>query len=84
MQDLNIPLIIQPQAFGVLAMVSWAQVRATRLQTVVSLTGRQCQYYSKHRSITTCVALFISILAVCGGFEAGMVFAVRVGAMTFL
>lgn len=27
-QNLNIPLILQPQLFGVLSFVSWAQVRA--------------------------------------------------------
>lgn len=26
-QDLNIPLIIQPQLFGILSFVSWTQVR---------------------------------------------------------
>jgi len=60
-QDLNIPLIVQPQSFGVLAILSWAQ----------------CQYYGNGRSLRTCVALLFTILAICGGFEAGMVFAVE-------
>lgn len=27
-QNLNVPLILQPQVFGVLCLISWAQVRA--------------------------------------------------------
>ncbi|KAI0083936.1 PQ loop repeat-domain-containing protein [Irpex rosettiformis] len=60
-QDLNIPLIIQPHAFATLSIFSWAQ----------------CQYYGQHRPFRTCAAMFVTTLALCGGFEAGMIFAVR-------
>ncbi|KAI0825804.1 PQ loop repeat-domain-containing protein [Irpex lacteus] len=60
-QDLNIPLIIQPHAFAALSILSWAQ----------------CQYYGNRRPFKTCVTLFFTTLAICGGFEAGMIFAVR-------
>lgn len=38
----------------------------------------QCQYYDNKRSFSTCVVMFVSIIVVLGGFEAGMVFAIRV------
>ncbi|EMD39084.1 hypothetical protein CERSUDRAFT_122553 [Gelatoporia subvermispora B] len=60
-QDLNIPLILQPQLFGVLSFVSWGQ----------------CQYYGKKRSRTMVIVMVITAIAVTGGFEAGMVYAVR-------
>ncbi|KAJ3544713.1 hypothetical protein NM688_g5710 [Phlebia brevispora] len=60
-QDLNIPLIVQPQVFGFLSLFSWAQ----------------CMFYDKHISLPICTLMFISLIAVSGGFEAGMVFAVR-------
>ncbi|KAJ7625704.1 PQ loop repeat-domain-containing protein [Roridomyces roridus] len=59
--DLNIPLIVQPQCFGVLAILSWAQ----------------CQYYGLKRSPTTVVLMTLGILAVMAGFETAMVFALR-------
>lgn len=60
-QNLNIPLIVQPQLFSVLCLVSWAQ----------------CQYYGNKRSRSTTITIFIVMVAVFGGFEAGMVFAIR-------
>ncbi|TFK51874.1 hypothetical protein OE88DRAFT_1807782 [Heliocybe sulcata] len=60
-QDLNIPLILQPQLFGAFSLISWSQ----------------CQYYGSKRPLKTCILLGISIALVLGGFEAGMVFAVR-------
>ncbi|OCH96320.1 PQ-loop-domain-containing protein [Obba rivulosa] len=60
-QDLNIPLIIQPQLFGVLSFVSWGQ----------------CQYYGEKRSRTTAIIMAVTATAVTAGFEVGMVFAVR-------
>ncbi|KAI0675689.1 PQ loop repeat-domain-containing protein, partial [Trametes maxima] len=59
-QGLNIPLILQPQLFGVLSFVSWAQ----------------CQYYAHKRSKVTVVAMFVAAVAIFGGFEAGMIFAI--------
>ncbi|EKM50493.1 uncharacterized protein PHACADRAFT_200439 [Phanerochaete carnosa HHB-10118-sp] len=60
-QDLNVPLIVQPQVFGFLALVSWAQ----------------CQYYARKRSLKVCLALFAGLLLLQAGFEVGMVYAVR-------
>ncbi|KAE9384295.1 hypothetical protein BT96DRAFT_1026929 [Gymnopus androsaceus JB14] len=60
-QNLNIPLILQPQIFGALSLVSWAQ----------------CQYYTRHWSCRKTVLITIFIGCILGGFEAGMVFALR-------
>ncbi|KAI1793498.1 hypothetical protein LXA43DRAFT_218237 [Ganoderma leucocontextum] len=60
-QNLNIPLIVQPQVFGVLCLASWSQ----------------CQYYGHKRSRTTSIAVFLISLVFFAGFEAGMIYAVR-------
>ncbi|KZT25253.1 hypothetical protein NEOLEDRAFT_1021542, partial [Neolentinus lepideus HHB14362 ss-1] len=60
-QNLNIPLIVQPQLFGGFSLISWSQ----------------CQYYGNKRPFKTCVIMSVSIALVLGGFEAGMVFAIR-------
>ncbi|KAJ6467911.1 PQ loop repeat-domain-containing protein [Mycena sanguinolenta] len=59
--DLNIPLILQPQLFGFLALVSWGQ----------------CQYYSVGRSQRAATVMALGAMLVVGSFEAAMVFAVR-------
>ncbi|KAI0653171.1 PQ loop repeat-domain-containing protein [Cubamyces menziesii] len=59
-QNLNIPLILQPQLFGVLSFVSWAQ----------------CQYYGRKRSKAASVAMFFAAVAIFAGFEAGMIYAI--------
>ncbi|KAJ7344082.1 PQ loop repeat-domain-containing protein [Mycena albidolilacea] len=59
--DLNIPLIIQPQLFGFLALVSWGQ----------------CQYYGVGRSRRAAAVMALGVMLIVGGFEAAMVFAVR-------
>ncbi|KAJ7730016.1 hypothetical protein DFH07DRAFT_849448 [Mycena maculata] len=59
--DLNIPLILQPQLFGVLSLISWGQ----------------CQYYGERRSGRTATAMAVGAMLLVGGFEAGMVFALR-------
>ncbi|KZT70733.1 hypothetical protein DAEQUDRAFT_764312 [Daedalea quercina L-15889] len=60
-QDINIPLIVQPQLFGTLSFLSFAQ----------------CQYYGMKRSIWVCVAIYFVCLALLGGLQAGLVYAVR-------
>ncbi|PAV19593.1 pq loop repeat protein [Pyrrhoderma noxium] len=60
-QNLNIPLIIQPQVFGFLSIVSWSQ----------------CLYYGQRKSLKRVIPLALSILIFMGGFEAGMVFAIK-------
>ncbi|KAH9940866.1 PQ loop repeat-domain-containing protein [Epithele typhae] len=60
-QNLNIPLILQPQLFAALCFVSWAQ----------------CQYYGHKRSKTASIAMWLVAISVFAGFEAGMVFALR-------
>ncbi|KAJ7694619.1 PQ loop repeat-domain-containing protein, partial [Mycena rosella] len=62
LQNLNIPLILQPQLFGFLALVSW---------------GQQCQYYGEKRARGTAAAMAVGVMLLVGGFEAGMVFALR-------
>ncbi|KAJ7148495.1 hypothetical protein C8R43DRAFT_1009158 [Mycena crocata] len=61
--NLNIPLILQPQLFGVLALISWGQ----------------CQYYDASRSRLAATVMAITIMLLIGGFEAAMVFALRPG-----
>lgn len=63
-QDLNIPLIVQPQLFGALCLLSWAQ----------------CQYYGEHRPLYVCVALYSMCLCMLAGVQVGVVYAVRVSA----
>ncbi|KAJ4480156.1 PQ loop repeat-domain-containing protein [Lentinula aciculospora] len=60
-QDLNIPLIMQPQIFGTLSVICWAQ----------------CQYYRRRWSRLKTILVGISVGCVLGGFEAGMVYALR-------
>ncbi|OSD04843.1 hypothetical protein PYCCODRAFT_1443652 [Trametes coccinea BRFM310] len=59
-QNLNIPLILQPQLFGVLSFVSWAQ----------------CQYYGRKRSKAVTIAMFVAAVVLFAGFEVGMIFAI--------
>ncbi|KAI0331632.1 hypothetical protein GY45DRAFT_597002 [Cubamyces sp. BRFM 1775] len=59
-QNLNIPLILQPQLFGVLSFVSWAQ----------------CQYYGRKRSKAVSIAMFFAAVVIFAGFEAGMIYAI--------
>ncbi|KAI0820301.1 PQ loop repeat-domain-containing protein [Trametes gibbosa] len=59
-QNLNIPLIVQPQLFAILSFVSWAQ----------------CQYYGRKRSKTTAIAMYITAVTIFAGFEVGMIFAI--------
>ncbi|KIJ55690.1 hypothetical protein M422DRAFT_63684 [Sphaerobolus stellatus SS14] len=62
-QKINIPLMIQPQVFGFFSALSWTQ----------------CLYYSHKKSFMFCVITLISFVIIGGGFEAGMVFALRHG-----
>ncbi|KAF8587845.1 hypothetical protein K439DRAFT_1385372 [Ramaria rubella] len=60
-QDINIPLIIQPQLFGLLSALSWTQ----------------CLYHSQKRSLRLCALLLASYTTIGAGFETGMVFVSR-------
>ncbi|KAL0953392.1 hypothetical protein HGRIS_004631 [Hohenbuehelia grisea] len=60
-QDLNIPLIIQPQLFGFLSIISWGQ----------------CLYYGLKWSRLRSTIAVLCVLSFIGGFEAGMVFALK-------
>ena len=64
MQDLNIPLIVQPQLFGLLLLLSWCQ----------------CMYYGAARSRVWCFTTLGCTLILWGSLEAAMVFALRVRA----
>jgi hypothetical protein len=81
-QDLNIPLILQPQIFGTLSLITWAQVSCHRnfLQRPNYLLGYplsvpQCQYYTRHWSLLKMILIGTLIGFILGGFEAGTVFA---------
>ncbi|KAJ6544244.1 PQ loop repeat-domain-containing protein [Mycena capillaripes] len=60
-QNLNIPLIVQPQLFGLLCLVSWGQ----------------CHYYGSTRPKHASFIIAVVAIAVLGGFQVGMVFAIR-------
>ncbi|ODO03345.1 integral membrane protein [Cryptococcus wingfieldii CBS 7118] len=62
-QELSIPLQVQPQAFGVLAAISWCQ----------------CLHYERGYSKKSVWAIFIVFCCIFAGFEAGSVFALRAG-----
>ncbi|KAI0358029.1 PQ-loop-domain-containing protein [Trametes cingulata] len=62
-QNLNIPLILQPHLFGTLSYVSWAQAT--------------CQHYGRKRSKAVSVALYLAVMTVSAGLEVGMIFAVQ-------
>jgi uncharacterized protein with PQ loop repeat len=55
-QNINIPIILQPQLFGFLAAISWIQ----------------CLYYGNRKSRTFCTVIFTSYLLVYGGLVAGL------------
>lgn len=61
-QQLAIPLQIQPQAFCFFSAVSWAQ----------------CLYYGKEYSRTKTALCFVALLTVLAGAQAGSVFGLRV------
>ncbi|KAH9973583.1 PQ loop repeat-domain-containing protein [Lactifluus volemus] len=60
-QDLNIPLIVQPQLFGLFSLLSWGQ----------------CLYYGTAHSRTWCTAVLGCTLALWGALEVAFVFALR-------
>ncbi|KAI0057219.1 PQ-loop-domain-containing protein [Artomyces pyxidatus] len=60
-QDLNVPLIIQPQLFGFFALVSWVQ----------------CMFYGEKHSLRWCATAMLSIMILFAGLETGVVYAVR-------
>ncbi|KAG8897169.1 hypothetical protein FRB99_008390, partial [Tulasnella sp. 403] len=60
-QRINIPIIIQPQLFTALAVVSWMQ----------------CLYYGSKRSKLFCTTLGVSYLLVFAGLEVGFSFALE-------
>ncbi|KAJ7062861.1 PQ-loop-domain-containing protein [Mycena amicta] len=61
LQNLNIPLIVQPQLFGLLCMISWGQ----------------CRYYGSSPRKSRSLLLAISALVFLGVFQVAMVFAIR-------
>ncbi|KAJ9105421.1 hypothetical protein QFC21_001792 [Naganishia friedmannii] len=62
-QNINIPIILQPQLFSTFAALSTAQ----------------CLYYNHKKSRTFCWIFFVGFCVCFGAFEAGMTFALRAG-----
>ncbi|EJU03659.1 hypothetical protein DACRYDRAFT_64653 [Dacryopinax primogenitus] len=62
-QNVNIPLMVQPQLFGSLACTCWVQ----------------CFYYDLHFSKLKTLSIFFGFLFLYGGLEVAFVFAVRHG-----
>ncbi|KZS94592.1 hypothetical protein SISNIDRAFT_549140 [Sistotremastrum niveocremeum HHB9708] len=60
-QDINIPLIVQPQAFGFLAVICWTQ----------------CLYYQSKKPFILCLIILVVFSLGATGFEVGMTFALR-------
>ncbi|THU86257.1 hypothetical protein K435DRAFT_731718 [Dendrothele bispora CBS 962.96] len=60
-QDINIPLILQPQMFSALGTISWAQ----------------CLYYGRKFSLITSILACLGVMAFVGGFETAMIFAAK-------
>ncbi|VDC03075.1 unnamed protein product [Peniophora sp. CBMAI 1063] len=60
-QGNGVILVVQPQVFGVLCIISWAQ----------------CQYYDRRRSVAWCAWALAIIFALFVGLEAGIIFALR-------
>ncbi|KAH9166035.1 hypothetical protein EDB89DRAFT_2006560 [Lactarius sanguifluus] len=62
-QDLNVPLIVQPQLFALFTLLSWTQ----------------CMYYGRAaHSRAWCATVLAGTLVLYAALEAGMVFALRV------
>ncbi|KAG8917487.1 hypothetical protein FRC01_002425 [Tulasnella sp. 417] len=60
-QNINIPLILQPQLFTALSTVSWMQ----------------CLYYGHKRSLLFCVLLYVAYIVAFAGTEVGLAIAVK-------
>ncbi|KAH7335419.1 hypothetical protein B0J17DRAFT_670095 [Rhizoctonia solani] len=60
-QNISIPIILQPQLFGALAALSWIQ----------------CIYYGSKKSKMFCAWLYILFMAAMAGFEVGISLVVR-------
>ncbi|TFK40873.1 hypothetical protein BDQ12DRAFT_627679 [Crucibulum laeve] len=59
--DINIPLIVQPQLFCMLCLISWGQ----------------CLYYGSNRSRTTAILITSSVIVTCGVLETIFVLVLR-------
>jgi hypothetical protein len=66
-QDLNLPLILQPQLFGFFTLLSWGQ----------------CMYYGAARSRTWCLVTIGGTLSLWGALEAVLAFSLRVRVFPF-
>jgi len=60
-QNLNIPLILQPQIFAFLCAVSWTQ----------------CLFYGRKWPLKRCLIYAVTFITLMAGFEAGMIYAVK-------
>ncbi|KAL5633348.1 hypothetical protein ACGC1H_003742 [Rhizoctonia solani] len=62
-QNISIPIILQPQLFGALAALSWIQ----------------CLYYGSKKSRLFCASLYMAFLVAMAGFEVGLSLVIRSG-----
>lgn len=60
-QNLNIPLILQPQLFGFFSLLSWGQ----------------CMYYNGGYSARHCYLMILGILVINASMQVGFVYAIR-------
>ncbi|KAL5633347.1 hypothetical protein ACGC1H_003742 [Rhizoctonia solani] len=60
-QNISIPIILQPQLFGALAALSWIQ----------------CLYYGSKKSRLFCASLYMAFLVAMAGFEVGLSLVIR-------
>jgi hypothetical protein len=77
-QGLNTPLVLQPQLFGALCLGAWAQClyygpRAPSDPAHPS----NLEPAQRRKRIGVCAAAYLAVLAVVGGAEAGLVYAIR-------
>lgn len=60
-QNLNVPIILQPHTFAFLCAVSWTQ----------------CLFYGRKWPLRRCLVYCAAFLALMAGFEVGMIYAVK-------
>ncbi|KAF7977612.1 hypothetical protein HWV62_3230 [Athelia sp. TMB] len=76
-QDLNTPLIVQPQIFCALSLISWGQVRAPPIARIAADRVVQVRYYGHKHSKLAATTMTLGLAALLGGLEVGIVFGIK-------